>query len=384
MSKFVILGNTRNIREITSRKLLIGGQAVFASMQPTTPPQGFVQQAPREAAGGLLSGFKKNMPKVYVYVDPKLFELPKARYALTLDAYLGWGVRHRKGVTVLIGGLETDDETSVEVLVFDSGGLIDLADRNLPERSSTKFRSAADALIDDYRARFPSARFVQAAPLSDWELVGVDYIGEKPLRRVSYRPLVKTISAKTGYVIPVAIALVGVAFYGGALSKGWGRYTRAVAEYEQAAADPAIQKQGGIDVGYLDVMQQRRFFMDEPRRQEILSQKTESFVRGIGAVQDVKIIELKLPAPSINPQSQIGVTISPENAQAKNKLNGDRAPDVWMTISVPRSDAPAIDQAKQVMTTIANSTGMSLRLAHQGWKDDQSRRIYTIEGFIHG
>lgn len=384
MSKFDVIANTRHIHEVASRKLLIGGQTVFASMQPTTPPPGFIQQTPREAAGGLLSGFKKNVPKVYVYVDPKLFELPKARYALTLDAYLGWGVRHRKGIIIMLGGLETEDETSVEILVFDSGALVELTDRNLPERASTKFRAAADALMDDYRSRFPSARFVQSAPLTDWEMAGVEYIGDKPLRRISYRPLVKTVSAKTGYVVPVAIALAGVAFYGGALSKGWGHYTRSVAEYEAAAADPAIQKQGGIDTSYLDVMQQRRFFMDEPRRQEILSQKTASFVRGIGAVPGVKIIELKLPAPSINPQTQIGVTISPENAQAKNKLNGDRAPDVWMTISVPRSEMPAMDQAKQVMTIIANSTGMSLRLAHQGWKDDTNRRILTIEGFIHG
>jgi hypothetical protein len=42
-----------------------------------------------------------------------------------------------------------------------------------------------------------------------------------------------------------------------------------------------------------------------------------------------------------------------------------------------------VNQAQSVMAQIAAHTGMSLRLTHQGWREDKETRTFRIEGFFH-
>ncbi len=111
-------GSVAELKTVAPRKALIGGQLVFASLSGSvTPPKGFLPQMPRDAVGGLAS-FKKQVPKVYVYVHPALFDMARVRFALCIDTYLTWGLRLRSGETVLIGGVEQPDgATHVDVLV---------------------------------------------------------------------------------------------------------------------------------------------------------------------------------------------------------------------------------------------------------------------------
>lgn len=371
------------LQEITTRKVLLAGESVFVSLNPTVPP-GFVQQQARDAVSGLFAQFSKNVPKVFVAVDERLVDLSKLRFALAFDGYLSWGLRERrKGSTILFGGGESETGVNVEIMVFADNRLIELHEKSLPESSSTYFRDAVQAMIAELRMAFPTARFVQAAPLADWGMEGVEYIDDKPLRSLSYRPLTRTVTNRATYVIPAALAALGLLAYSAAVMTGWNTYSTAVADYELAVADPAIKSKGGMDTDFLSIMNNRRMYMEQPRRQTALADKSSSIVRGIAAVPNVRIVELKLPAPNLNPQAQVGITISPDADKARNQITSDRSPDVWISIAVPKSGEPAIVQAKTVMIQVANSTGMSLRLAHQGWRDDQARRIFNIEGFIH-
>jgi hypothetical protein len=362
---------------------LLVGETVFASLQPSVP-EGFVQQAPRDAASGLAVHFGKTAPKVYVSIDARLLNVRRLRFALAIDGYITWGLRaYRKGTAVLFGGAQTDRSTAVNILVFSNGKLVDLDEKVLPEPSSDYFRDALMAMIADVRLRFPTAHLVQAAPLEDWQIEGVEYIGDKPIRRLSYRPLVLNHSRRSSLVLPGAIAAIGIALYVGEVSVGWTKYSRAIAEHEKALADPAIRERGGVDSGFLDIMNARRIYMDQPRRQVEMTDKAASIVRGIGAVPDVQVLEMKMPAPGVLTQQQVGITVNPEQAKQKQQITSDRAPDVWFSIAVPKAPDAAINQARSVMILIANNTGMSLRLDHQGWRDDKNRRIFNIEGFIH-
>lgn len=361
----------------------MAGDPVFVSLDATVPA-GFVQQSARDAASGLFSQFSKDAPRVFVAVDERLLDLPNQRFALAFDGYLAWGLReHRKGLTILFGGGESENSVNVEIMVFGDNRLVELREKSLPHKGSTYFRDAYQAMIAELRIDFPSARFVQAAPLTNWEAEGIEYIDDKPLRRLSYRPLVRTVSRRSAYAVPAAFVALGLLTYPAAVMIGWNDYSTAVADYELAIADPAIKSKGGMDTDYLTTMNARRMFMEQPRRQIALADKSSSIVRGIAAVPNLRIIEMKLPAPSINPQAQIGVTVNPDVEKMRKSITHDRSPDVWVSIAVPKSGEEAIIQAKAVMNQIANNTGMSWRLVHQGWRDDQTRRILNIEGFVH-
>jgi len=385
-SKLTVLssiGDPAALREIKTRKVLIAGEPVFTSLNADVP-SGFVKRQARDASAGIFVQFSRNAPKVFVAVDERLVGLPKLRFALAFDGYLAWGLRdRRKGVTVLFGGGESAEAVNVEILVFADGRLIELREKSLPHSESSYFRDTLLTMIDDIRTSFPTARFVQSAPLRNWDIDGVEYVGDKPLRGLSYRPMTRVVTRRSIYALPAALGLLGLLAYPAAVITGWTTYSTAVDEYETAISDPAIKSKGGMDTNFLTTMNARRMYMDQPRRQTALAEKASSIVRGLAAVPDVRVVEMKLPAPGLNPQAQIGITVNPEAEKMRNQISQDRSPDVWISIAVPKTTDAAIIQAKAVMTQIANTTGMSLRLAHQGWRDDQSRRIFNIEGFIH-
>lgn len=385
-TKFFTIASPSDVAAAQGRKLLIGGQMVFAAMQSANvPPKGYVPQQAREVVAGLLAGFRKNNPKVYVHVHPSVLDLPKARFAFVVDAYLAWGTRQRKGQVALIGGIERKDGGfHVDVLVFDNGQLVALYDRELPERSSARFETAAESVVSQVKEKYPKVRVVQAAPLENWHLQNVEYLGEKPLKWLSFKPLTRTVSGRRHLIIPSAIVLAGAMFNAGAIGVAWNNYEESLTRYDVAASDPEIAKQGGVDSNYINVMTQRRLFMEAPRRQDLLPSKILSIVRGIGVLPSVQIVEMKLPAPSIDAQPNSGLVVNPQGERNKGLITSDRVPDAWMRISVPKSNGSALDQAQIVLATLAASTGMTLRLVHRGWQEESSRRIFTIEGFIHG
>lgn len=381
----------QDLNEITAKKILLAGETVFLALDDKTAiPSGFIEQAPREGAEYLRALFRKSTPTVHVAVDERLFALSKSRFALAIDGYLNWGLSLKgQTTTVLIGGCSTRHGTSVEIVVFYAGLVQEIGEKNLPSPDDPIFTDAANGLLNTLKAKYPAARFVQAAPLTDWGLEGVEYIGEAALKRLSYRPLVRTYRSSRRFVLPAAVGAAGLVAYAGMVGFGWTKYEMAVAEYNTAMADAAIRDQGGIDTNFLDVMNARRFYMEQPRRQVQLTQEAMRVVRGIGVVPNVQILEIKLPAPSINVRRENNTVVSPANRQNRQEIMPNRTPDVWMSIAVPIGNDTAILQAKEVMMEIANGTGMSLRLAHQGWKenpkarDGQGIRTFNIEGFIH-
>jgi len=171
--------------------------------------------------------------------------------------------------------------------------------------------------------------------------------------------------------------------YVSAIGLGWNRFMTAQAAYDEAVNDPWVRQQGGIDTSYLDLLNTRRRYMDEPRRQTLLAEKAASIVQGIASVREARIVEIRLPAPSIRPERQVEMTVNPDSRVGRREIAADRLPDVLLTLSVPRSPETALEHARRVMSEVANHTGISLRLVHQGWRDAQGRRIFTVEGFIH-
>ena len=190
------------------------------------------------------------------------------------------------------------------------------------------------------------------------------------------------------FVIPAALAVIGIAYNFGAIGMAWTDWGSAQGNFNEAVNDPALRETGGIDSAYIDVMNQRRIFMETPRKQDVLPDKVLQIVRGIGVLPGVQIIELRLPAPSVTVQipgqSTAAPIINAESGKNHDLITADRGADAQIRISMPKSAASAIDQAREVLSQLAGGTGMSLRLTQDGVAEDKDRRVFTIEGFIHG
>jgi len=397
-SKMFVVESLQDLKSITTRKVMVGGgHLIFATMQARMePPKGFVPQRPREAGIGLLATFKKNTPKVYVHVHPALVGIEKIRFALLIDSYLAWGTslaRHARGQTkgtvALIGGIEHEGRPiHIDVLVFQDGQLVALYDQELPERVDFRFQASAEAIVAKIRSDYTGVKIKQAAPLSNWALDGVEYIGEAGVSKPKHAPITRSLNSHIEFVIPAALAAIGIVYNFGAIGMAWTDWGTAQGSFNDAVNDPALREAGGIDSAYIDVMNQRRIFMETQRKQDVLPDKVLQIVRGIGVLPGVQIIELRLPAPSVTVQipgqSAAAPIINADGGKNQDLITTDRGADAKIRISMPKSAASAIDQAREVLGQLAGGTGMSVRLTQDGVAEDKDRRVFTIEGFIHG
>lgn len=373
-----VVARADELEAMSARKVLVGGALAFGVVGQGSAPAEFVRLQDRAVVGGLAAlreSFGGSLPRLQLYAHPALLERrSRQRYALTTDAYLRWGLRAGKGTVILIGGIESQSGIALEVLTFRDSRLIHISERDLPAKHAFDFDSTADAVLSELRLKYPGARIVFAAPLSDWERPDAEYIGEEALQGLRFTPLQQAKGAQA-YRLPLAVLALGAAAYVAAIGAGWIVHRKALAAYEKIASDPAIAA-GAVTVN-LDVLEQRRLFMATERRQELLTNRGTAIIAGVGAVAGVHIIELLLPAPSLTVSDQIGVAVPVEPAGADAA-----SPDVHMVLSVPRADMPALDQAKQVLRAVSRQTGMDLYLSHSGWREDETTRTYNVEGSI--
>lgn len=373
--------------KLDAKRVLLCGEAVFATLTPNASPpsKGFIEQPARETTSGFFSQFERaTTARLNLWADERLLNLKKLRFAFAVDGYLAWGRRNkRKGTVVLFGGASSERATNIEIMVFLDGRLVGIEEKVLPGVKEPAFIDMRETLLSELRHRQPTARFVQAAPLQDWGIPGVEYIGaDEALKGLSFRPITRLAKRGSALLVPGLIAGTGVLAYIGLLLTGWDAYSSAGEAYKAAMQDPAIHEKGGIDTNFLNTMNSRRIYMDTPRRQGLLVNKAAQVMRGLAEVDHVKVLELKLPAPSVNPQGGAGVAISLDTD--KRQIHADRSPDVWISLSVPKSSSPALTQGKhEVLEAIAKNTGMSVRIAQQGISEDKGQRIYNIEGFFH-
>lgn len=378
-----VVSNIDEAQTVTGRKVLLAGASVFASGNDVKPKD-YVRIAARQGASFFRSLLTKQVPHVFLAVSEGVMRAaPRGtRFALAIDAYIQWGLGSR-GKTIVIGGYEGSRETHLDVLVFEDSRFVAYENKVLPGIEAAHFTDAVTTMLDDLASAHPGCTIVQASPLTPFgkNFPTVQYVGDKIFKRLSFRPLSFQAASRTNNVlVPAGIVGLGILFYAGTLGKGWSDYHGARQAFEQEIADPLVTGQGGVDSGVIDTIQQRRFFLDDPRRQVALSEKLKAVVAGVGKIEGLRIVEIKLPAPSVGSATEsIGVPV----ASSSNEVS-DRKPDVWLRVSVPLEGQGAMLQGRSVMQAISTNTGMSVRLARQGWSDDGMRRVFTIEGFIHG
>lgn len=359
------------VRTIISRKVLICGHGVFASLDPLAPPpsEAFVSQRSRATMPGLkmlVAG--KKAKTLHVSVDGRLFQQAKTRYAFALDGYLRWGFAHADGTTVLLGGGEAPGTTYLDVYVFQDRVLVEMFERELPGSGEREFAVALRTLLDELNRKYGQPRVLAAAPLPEWGRDDIAYIGDAALRGLTFLPLSDKPAVASGTRGAIAVAGLGLLTYAAMLGVGWNLYASAGGAYKAEVDDPALTKAGGIDNARLDVMQQQRLFMDEPRAQGDLAKRAGEVVAGIASIPGVRINRIAFGAAV---------------AGAAAEQGSGPAPDVAMELQVPVEGPSAVKHAEALMTAISARTGAKLRLTAGGWTTDENAgtRILHIEGF---
>lgn len=371
-----------DVAHVNTTKALLIGSSVFASSRDITIP-GYSKLAPRQGINALAALLTKESPRVYVGVsDMVMNQAPRGvRVALAIDGYIQWGLRST-GKVLLIGGFDSPTESSLDVLVFENGRFVDYSNKVLPGTSANHYSETVADLLDEFASTHPGHKIVQAAPLTPFGagFDSVQYVGDKLFKRLSFRPLSQKDKGRLApLALPFGMVTLSALFYLCAIGMGWSGHTSAKQAFEREVADPLVQGKGGVDSTLIDVTQQRRFFMDEPRRQIAMAEKSSALVAAIGAIPGLRIVEITLAAPAL-----ASSTTSPAGLAADTAGAAEKKPDVVLRISVSNQGESALVQGRAVMQSISSNTGMTARLARQGWTEDGKRRVFNIEGFIHG
>jgi len=378
-----IFGNERTFERTLRGRILVGGHLVYATTDDLTSekgkviPRGLIAQAPRPVYGSRWwQRLTKPVGHVYLHVHPLVTQATRSRIGLLIDGYLAWGRTKREGTTVLIGGLEQDDQYELDVLVFQGGVLVSLEDFELPLRSSQRFAGAVQSFRMQFEERYKDAKFFVSAPLENNLIPGAAHIGRQALRQVSFRSIKAEPSVWRDYLPAAGVLATALAFYCAAIGIGYTKRAKEEREYDALSKSAEIVRHGGMDAGYVGVMTQLRVFMETERKQIQLTNAAARIVAGVATLKDAKILELQTPPPTTaNPTSSPVPGVSPTVAQ---ELNADAS----LRISVPKADGPAMSQVHDLIVALAASTHMDWRPVPHGWKDNGARRDFALEGFI--
>lgn len=379
---YEVITQASQLRDVTHRKVLVCGHALFATLDTKrdAPSAGFILQAPRQTAPAMRAILGRKGGDLRVAVDARLLEKARTRYALALDGYLAWGKRNGAGNTILFGGGEDTGMTYLEIYVFRDRVLVEYMERELPNAGDSVFPVTVTHLLEELGSRYPNPRVVAAAPLPEWGIAGVEYLGDKPLRGLSFMPLSAKPKSATGMRPFVVVTGTGAVVYACLLAGGWHLYDKAGKVYQVEANDPELTATGGINNARLDMMQQQRLFMEAERPQTALAKNSTRVVAGIASISDVRIKDL-----TFHTKKPVGEAVDPAAVAGDGSVAADGPmPDVTMEIVVPSTDSAAVDQAKVLMNVMSARTGLDLRLTPGGWNTDSeaATRTFRIEGFL--
>jgi hypothetical protein len=360
-------------------KAIIVGGNVFASLTATSMT-GFVRLAPRSVTSWLKGLLKRRQPKIFVALQNEFhLALPKhSKYQLALDSYLQWGYA-QPGRCVLVTGYTANHKTSLQILVFDAGVLIDLAEKEMRADGATMDAEVAVSIVHQIKADYAGYTISVAAPLQKFPdyVDGIGYVGEQIFAKARFgeiQPFSEHVYS--GIKIAGAVVTAGALLYAGMLGQGLVAYRKSVATYDATVADPVFRNPNGVGSGIIDRLQEQRTFLSRTvgeTGQKRVASNSRELVAGIARLPGAKIISLSLNAPGFIKPGQ-----------------DTHLPEIKIEVDVPASSEKAFDQGNQMLTVLADSTGLqNIHMASgqggPGWRESQIKghRIFLFEGGFH-
>lgn len=367
------------------RDIILAGPLVYATLKKEGLP-GLIEQYPREASGKFL--VTNTEKKVHIFLDEYVFSLANRKFALAIDGYLAWGKKNSKSkrnAVILLGGASSEEFTHINILVFLDQTVIEISEKSLPDKEAPFFADSLRALIFDLIEKYPGGTIYQAAPLPRFEIDGVVYIGDQPLKGLRYKKLNK--SSRNNEIILIGlmgvISISGISFM---LLDGFIKYDRAQVKYDIAVHDPLIRKIGGIDVDAISTMDAKKSFLDQHEKQSNSVGVAKNFLAAVSTIHGIRVVEAKFPLVKNQPKKEID---QKKDERKKSKVVNEKQSkdvaevdwDVLLTISVKKNDQTMLDQAHEIVVKISEATGGSFRVAQKERREIGDKRIIRLEGF---
>ncbi|SIR01562.1 hypothetical protein [Marinobacterium stanieri] len=350
-----VLGNLYQL-ESCERKAthLLSGELVHLTLNDTVSDDSFVRQPDRVMARG---------EAVRVWVHEDAIEWQRAGYKahLSIDTWLRWGRNNSKRhpIALVTGTPVTDgtEKTMVQVLVFREGKLVSISEKFLPFLESTRFMQSMVGLLGEVKSNNRAIDEIYIAdPLPQVE--SAKHLGSllQEVRTIVRRPLVDPTKKRLMPMLSLAAILaVGATGWLMGTVLPWIKLSTLQAGYT------VLNNQLGaaeVSQARLDLLQQRRFFMQEVPPQVKRTQKLMDVLQHSAAMPAVLMRQVRL----------------------------DDKGEMEMTFALVKEATPATLQGKPIVAEMASRSGVALHLSSKGWREleinGRGMRQYVIEGNI--
>lgn len=339
---------------------LLSGEQVFITLD-NQPIEGMVKIAERRTFSPLNKGFyRRDNAKLAIYTYPEV-QAEYAKVKLSIDGYLKLGMKksltYREGPVVLLGGGESPDATNLEILTFSRGQIIEVSERQLPERSAHDFLEVFEGILEALKQEHTNPRFIQAAPLNhiDHHLID-EYVDHRVFQRVRLTDLQPSDSALKLYGPPLLIGGASVVYYAFILVSGYTQHAKLINEVQDLQRQLRNLTQNEVSIEVLEAREQ--FKLNNERSDQNTRQVShiESLAQAVGAIPGGEIRRIRTP--------------------------GDGGTVAELTMAVPEGNYPSpLIQGRDLLDSLVyHSNGYSMRLSQsRGSESKDGTVVFNIE-----
>lgn len=246
------------------KRAIVAGYNVFATLKNTVP-NGYTLQKSINSEPFFKMILNKQHVPVKLYISDQAI-INKGKYAFLIESYIKWGLKRKENL-ILFGGIETENETIVHILIFKNQQLISLEERTLPLKNVTYYKDAMSSLISEYNQEYPIFEHKCIYPLNI-EYENIQYVDENDLKPfIKYRSFKKAhkerFSEKHLYISMGILASVlytgNLIYWNNAFNKEKNKY---ILDIKQ---DKDIIKVGGIDNMAISILNARKEMFTQQR-----------------------------------------------------------------------------------------------------------------------
>lgn len=366
-------------------RVVVFGSLVVASLKDEGKLEEFVEQRPRRASPQTLAtALDKTAPKLRAWVRADFLRaLAESghRVTLALDQFLDYGLKLRRDVVVIAGGLLDDAaQTPIDVYSFRGGRLLRFTQQMLPAKGNFAYQDRLDTIIQAEMGREGSDYVpdeIHVFHKLESRLAGKQRVvnfGEGLFDRPLASPVNWgfRVSSSLDYWIPAGITAGAVMSSATVLSFDYLHFKAAQADFASAIAGHEEHYAKGPDL--ISHLEQKKAFLTGSPEQVQGVERLKALVAATASAGDVFVESVRMRAESATPDPNALMQGLPPVEESDFRLRIG-APEV--------SSLSSLEQAKPILERMSLATGAQVVLVSSRTAEDtpgRRVRIYEITG----